>query len=145
MDINPEDAISSEVTDSSILLSLANAGDGTGWILLRYAESAGKEVDLAFPHAWRYRDYVIDAFNNDKPYDQFCQRTGGRDLSPAKNDEQWAEHLIATGFLALGPKALIEQNPRQFQADLIDEQLDVTTRVFMGVSVACARCHDHKF
>lgn len=144
-DINPEDAISSEVDR---LLDTPQFGErwGRHWLdIARYAESAGKEVDLAFPHAWRYRDYVIDAFNDDKPYDQFVREQVAGDLLPAKNDEQWAEHLIATGFLALGPKALIEQNPRQFQADLIDEQLDVTTRVFMGVSVACARCHDHKF
>lgn len=116
------------------------------WLdVARYAESTGKEVDQTFPFAWRYRDYVIDSFQNDKPYNKFVQEQIAGDLMPAKTDEQWQEHLIATGFLALGPKALIEQNPRQFQADLIDEQIDTVTRVVMGVSVACARCHDHKF
>ncbi|MDZ4848704.1 MAG: PSD1 and planctomycete cytochrome C domain-containing protein [Pirellulaceae bacterium] len=119
---------------------------GRFWLdVARYAESTGKEVDMAFPNAWRYRNYVIDAFNQDKPYDQFIREQVAGDLLPAKNDQEWTEHLIATGFLALGPKALIEQNPRQFQADLIDEQIDTTTRVVLGVSVACARCHDHKF
>ncbi len=119
---------------------------GRFWLdVARYAESTGKEIDMSFPHAWRYRNYVIDSFNQDKPYDQFIREQIAGDLLPAKTDEEWAEHLIATGFLALGPKALIEQNPRQFQADLIDEQIDVTTRVVLGVSVACARCHDHKF
>ncbi len=143
--LNPEQAISSEVNR---LLDTPQYGErwARHWLdVARYAESAGKEVDLSFPNAWRYRDYVIDAFNNDKPYDQFVREQIAGDLLPAKTDAEWSNHLIATGFLALGPKALIEQNPRQFQADLIDEQIDVTTRVVMGVSVACARCHDHKF
>jgi cytochrome c553 len=143
--LNPEHAISSEVDR---LLDTPQFGErwARHWLdVARYAESTGKEVDITFPNAWRYRDYVIDAFNNDKPYDQFVREQIAGDLLPARTDEEWSEHLIATGFLALGPKAIIEQNPRQFQADLIDEQIDVTTRVFMGVSVACARCHDHKF
>lgn len=143
--LNPEQAISSEVDR---LLDTPQFGErwARHWLdVARYAESAGKEIDMSFPNAWRYRDYVIDAFNNDKPYDQFVREQIAGDLLPAKTDAEWSEHLIATGFLALGPKALIEQNPRQFQADLIDEQIDVTSRVIMGVSVACARCHDHKF
>ena len=143
--LNPEQAVSSEVDR---LLDTPQYGErwARHWLdIARFAESSGKEVDVSFPNAWRYRDYVIDAFNNDKPYDQFVREQVAGDLLPAKTDEDWSDHLIATGFLALGPKALIEQNPRQFQADLIDEQIDVTTRVFMGVSVACARCHDHKF
>ncbi|TWU67476.1 PSD1 and planctomycete cytochrome C domain-containing protein [Crateriforma conspicua] len=119
---------------------------GRHWLdVARYAESSGKEADMTFPHAWRYRDYVIDSFNDDKPYDQFIREQIAGDLLPAESDQQWAEHLIATGFLAIGPKTLTEQNPRQFQADLIDEQIDTTTRAILGVSVACARCHDHKF
>jgi cytochrome c553 len=143
--LNPEQAISSEVDR---LLDTPQYGErwARHWLdVARFAESSGKEVDVTFPNAWRYRDYVIDAFNNDKPYDQFVREQIAGDLLPAKTDQDWAEHLVATGFLALGPKALIEQNPGQFQADLIDEQIDVTTRVIMGVSVACARCHDHKF
>jgi hypothetical protein len=119
---------------------------GRHWLdVARFAESTGKEQNLAYPHAWRYRDYVIDAFNSDKPYDRFVQEQIAGDLLPAKTDEQWTENLIATGFLAIGPKTLTEQNARQFELDLIDEQIDVTTRVMLGVSVACARCHDHKF
>jgi hypothetical protein len=119
---------------------------GRHWLdVARYAETTGKEVEMTFPHAWRYRDYVIDSFNSDKPYDQFVREQIAGDLLPAKNDNEWSEHLVATGFLALGPKSLSEQNPRQFQADLVDEQIDTSTRVVLGVSVACARCHDHKF
>ena len=142
---NPEQAIAN-VVDS--LLDRPQFGErwGRHWLdVARYAESTGKEVDMSFPNAWRYRNYVIDAFNQDKPYDQFVLEQVAGDLLPAKDDSEWTEHLIATGFLALGPKAVIEQSPRQFQADLVDEQIDVTTRVVLGVSVACARCHDHKF
>ncbi len=119
---------------------------GRHWLdVARYAESTGKEQNLTYPHAWRYRDYVIDSFNADKPYDRFVQEQIAGDLLPIKSDEDWAVNLVATGFLAIGPKTLTEQNARQFELDLIDEQLDVTTRVMLGVSVACARCHDHKF
>ena len=76
--------------------------------------------------------------------------SSSKNRSPAtccrsKTDEQWAENLIATTFLAIGPKNVNEQNRVQFAADLVDEQIDTTTRVFLGMSVACARCHDHKF
>ncbi len=119
---------------------------GRHWLdLARFAESSGKELNSTFPHAWRYRDYVIDSFNVDKPYDRFIQEQIAGDLLPVKTDRQWSQNLVATGFLALGPKTLTERNPRQFRADLIDEQIDVSTRVILGVSVACARCHDHKF
>ncbi len=116
------------------------------WLdVARYAESTGKEQNLTYPHAWRYRDYVIDSFNEDKPYHRFVQEQVAGDLLPVNTDEKWAENLVATGFLAIGPKTLTEQNARQFELDLVDEQIDVTTRVMLGVSVACARCHDHKF
>ena len=142
---NPESALSQTV---DALLKRPQFGERWGryWLdIARYAESSGKEVDMTFPNAWRYRNYVIDAFNNDKPYDQFVREQIAGDLIPTKDDKKFAEQLIATGFLAIGPKTLIERNPRQFQADLIDEQIDTTTRVILGVSVACARCHDHKF
>lgn len=142
---NPSQAVAAEVDR---LLALPQFGErwGRHWLdVARYAESTGKEVDVTFPQAWRYRDFVIDSFNQDKPYDHFVRQQIAGDLLPVDNDDQWAENLIATGFLALGPKTIVERNPRQFQADLVDEQIDVTTRVVLGVSVACARCHDHKF
>lgn len=119
---------------------------GRHWLdVVRYAESTGRGVNMTYPHAWRYRDFVIDSFNKDKPYDQFVQQQIAGDLMPADSDQQWTENLVATSFLALGAKNLNEQNPVQFAADLADEQIDATTRVFLGQSVACARCHDHKF
>jgi cytochrome c553 len=140
-----ESAIAKVVDD---LLAREQFGERWGryWLdVARYAETTGKEVDITFPNAWRYRDYVIDSFNQDKPYNQFLREQIAGDLIPVKSDSEWATNLIATGFLAIGPKSLAEQNPRQFQADLIDEQIDTTTRVVLGLSVACARCHDHKF
>ncbi len=119
---------------------------GRHWLdVVRYAESTGRGVNMTYPHAWRYRDYVIDSLNDDKPYDQFVQEQIAGDLLPVKTDEKWAENLIATTFLAIGPKNVNEQNRVQFAADVVDEQIDATTRVFLGMSVSCARCHDHKF
>lgn len=119
---------------------------GRHWLdVARFAESTGREVNMTYPHAWRYRDYVIDSFNNDKPFDRFVQEQIAGDLLPVSTDEQWADNLVATTFLAMGPKNINESNRVQFAADLVDEQIDTTTRVFLGTSVACARCHDHKF
>jgi hypothetical protein len=142
---NPEKAIAAVVDR---LLEQPQFGErwARHWLdVVRYAESTGRELNLTFPNAWRYRDYVIRSFNQDKPYDRFLQEQIAGDLLPVDSDDQWAENLVATGFLAIGPKALTEQNPRQFEWDLVDEQIDVTTRVMLGLSVACARCHDHKF
>ncbi|NND97068.1 MAG: DUF1553 domain-containing protein [Pirellulaceae bacterium] len=130
------------------LLAMDQFGErwGRHWLdVARYAESTGREVNMTYPHAWRYRDYVIDAFNDDKPFDRFVQEQIAGDLLPVDDDTQWAKNLIATGFLAMGTKNVNENNGRQFAADLVDEQIDTTTRVFLGTSVACARCHDHKF
>jgi hypothetical protein len=119
---------------------------GRHWLdVARYAESSGKDVNITFPNAWRYRDYVIGAFNADKPYDQFLREQIAGDLLPAKDDRQRADQLIATGFLAIGSKSLNEQNPRQFCLDLADEQIDTLSQAMLGLTVACARCHDHKF
>jgi hypothetical protein len=118
---------------------------GRHWLdVARYAESNGRESNLTFPHAWRYRDYVIDAVNADIPFDRFITEQIAGDLLPAQGDAERARLLIATGFLALGPKGLNEMNPAQFAADVADEQLDTVTRAVLASSVACARCHDHK-
>jgi hypothetical protein len=119
---------------------------GQHWLdVARFGESSGKSVNFAYPHAWRYRDYVIAAFNADKPYDRFVKEQLAGDLLPAANDKEKAEHQIATGFLAMGPKDHNEANRQQFDMDLADEQIDSTTQAFLGVTVGCARCHDHKF
>ena len=135
-----------ELVDS--LLGSRQFGErwGRHWLdVARYAESTGRDLNVAFPHAWRYRDYVIAAFNQDKPYDQFIREQIAGDLLPAKDARARAEQLIATGFLAIGPKGLGELTPRQFELDLADEQIDATSQAFLGLTVSCARCHDHKF
>lgn len=119
---------------------------GRYWLdVARYSESSGKDVNILYPQAWRYRDYVIDAFNADLPYDQFIREQIAGDLLESDSKADKARQLVATGFLALGPKSLNEQSPRQFVADLVDEQIDAVTQSVMGLTVACARCHDHKF
>ena len=130
------------------LLALPQFGErwGRHWLdVARFGESSGKEANITFPYAWRYRDYVIDAVNADIPYPRFLEEQLAGDLLPAKDDAERARLLIATGFLAIGPKNLEEGNARQFGADVVDEQIDTVGRALMASSVACARCHDHKF
>lgn len=115
------------------------------WLdVARFAESNGRESNLTFPHAWRYRDYVIDAVNADVPYDRFITEQIAGDLLPTEDDAERARLLTATGFLAIGAKGLNEQNKAQFAADVADEQLDTVTRAVLASSIACARCHNHK-
>lgn len=119
---------------------------GRHWLdIARFAESSGGESNVSFPYAWRYRDYVIDSVNADLPYDQFLIEQVAGDLLPAETDAERARLLIATGFLAVGTKNLGENNDQQFEADLIDEQIDSLTRSVLASTVACARCHHHKF
>jgi hypothetical protein len=142
---NPQSAIE-EVVDR--LLASPQFGErwGRHWLdVARFAESTGKERNFTFPEAWRYRDWVIAAVNADKPYDQFIIEQIAGDLLPAKDSAEHDAHLIATGFLALGPKGLNEKNREQFRMDLVDDQIDATSRAVLGLTVACARCHDHKF
>ncbi len=120
---------------------------GRHWLdVARYSDSNGVDENLVYKNAFRYRDYVIDAFNKDKPYDLFVTEQIAGDLLPAASDlatefERWT----ATGFLSLGPKMLAEDDPVKMRMDIVDEQLDTLARAFMGLTVGCARCHDHKF
>jgi hypothetical protein len=119
---------------------------GRHWLdVARFAESSGGESNISFPHAWRFRDYVIDAVNADVPYDRFLTEQIAGDLLPYDNDAERGRLLIATGFLAVGTKSMGENNEEQFEADLVDEQIDSLTRAVMSSSVACARCHHHKY
>ncbi len=118
---------------------------GRHWLdVARYAESSGKEANISFPYAWRYRDYVIDCFNTDLPFDQFVIEQMAGDLLAAESDQERSRLLIATGFLAIGTKNLDEASELQFQADVVDEQIDSVSRAFLAGTIACARCHDHK-
>ncbi|MFO1482189.1 MAG: PSD1 and planctomycete cytochrome C domain-containing protein [Verrucomicrobiaceae bacterium] len=116
------------------------------WLdVARFAETTGRDVNVTMPEAWRYRDYVIDAFQRDMPFDQFISEQIAGDLLPDSGDADRAKKLVATGFLAVGPKPLNGTDPRQFAVDLADEQIDAVSQAFMGMTISCARCHDHKF
>jgi Protein of unknown function (DUF1553)/Protein of unknown function (DUF1549)/Planctomycete cytochrome C len=120
---------------------------GRYWLdVARYGESNGNDGlsrNATFPHAWRYRDYVIDAFNKDIPFDRFITEQISGDLLPAENDMERDRHLVATGFLALGAKPAKAMNDN-FDMDVVDDQIAVVGSGILGISVACARCHDHK-
>ena len=117
---------------------------GRHWLdVVRYADSVGRTMNAAFPFARRYRDYVIDAFNKDKPYHRFIAEQVAGDLLPANTPEEKSENSIATGMLTMASLDLSDGG-ELFRLDQVDDQIDVTTRAFFGLTVACARCHDHK-
>ncbi|MBL8827583.1 MAG: DUF1553 domain-containing protein, partial [Planctomycetaceae bacterium] len=112
---------------------------------VRYADSVGRNWNAPYTYAWRYRDYVIDAFNADKPYDRFITEQIAGDLLPVKSLDERRENLVATGLLALGSLDLQALDREQFYLDGVDDQIDVVTRSMLGLTVSCARCHDHKY
>ncbi len=119
---------------------------GRHWLdIARYADSNGMDENMAMSHAWRYRDYVIAAFNGDMPYDQFLREQMAGDLLGPADEATTFDRLTATAFLVLGPKMLAEDDPVKMEMDIIDEQVDTIGRAFMGLTLGCARCHDHKF
>ena len=119
---------------------------GRRWLdVARFAESSGGGRTLMFKDAWRYRDYVIDAVNRDVPFDTFIREQLAGDLLPAATPADRARQLTATAFLTLGPTNYEEQNKDQLRMDVVDEQLDTLGKAFLGMTLGCARCHDHKF
>ncbi|MEO1999294.1 MAG: PSD1 and planctomycete cytochrome C domain-containing protein, partial [Planctomycetaceae bacterium] len=119
---------------------------GRHWLdVARYSDSNGMDDNIAFADAWRYRDYVIAAFNQDAPYDQFVREQVAGDLLTTWNSPRRADAVVATTFLMLGQKQPSADDPVKQQLDIVDEQLDTLTRAFLAMTVACARCHDHKF
>ena len=120
---------------------------GRRWLdLARYSDSNGLDENLAMAQAWRYRDWVVGALNRDLPYDQFVTQQLAGDLLPRPADErELGAQLAATGFLVLGPKVLAEQDKQKLVMDTVDEEIDVASKALMGVTMSCARCHDHKF
>jgi len=118
------------------------------WLdVVRYADSNGLDENAAHANAWRYRDYVVNAFNADKPYDQFLieQIAGDLQAKDSQEDARRRELFIATGFLSLGPKVLAEPDKVKMEMDIIDEQIDTLGKALLGLTLGCARCHDHKF
>ena len=119
---------------------------GRHWLdLVRYGDSTGRVWNAPLTYAWRYRDWVIDALNEDKPYDRFLTEQLAGDLLPASTPEQSRRQRIATGFLALGAVDVQAMSHEQFLLDVIDDQIDVVSRAVLGLSISCARCHDHKY
>jgi hypothetical protein len=125
---------------------------GRHWLdVARYADSNGVDENVAYANAYRYRDYVIDAINRDLPFDAFLVEQIAGDLIPeraeptAEDDARTRGRLAALGFLALGPKMLAEPDKEKERVDVVDEQIDVVTKTFLAQTIACARCHDHKF
>ena len=119
------------------------------WLdLVRYGETLGHEFDYPLRHAYQYRDYVIRAFNADVPYDQFVHEHVAGDLleQPRMHPvEEFNESIIGTGFWYLGEACHSPTDVRKDEADRIDNQIDAFSKTFLGMTVACARCHDHKF
>ncbi len=121
---------------------------GRHWLdLVRYADSNGADENHSMPVAWRYRDWVVGAINKDRPYDDFLveQLAGDLLVNDQCSEKRIRELLVATGMLVIGPKMLAEQDKAKMRIDIVDEQIDTITRTALGLTVACARCHDHKF
>jgi Protein of unknown function (DUF1553)/Protein of unknown function (DUF1549) len=119
---------------------------GRHWLdVARYADSNGLDENICHGNAWRYRDYVVASFNRDLPIDRFFVEQLAGDLLPAADEARRHELLIATGFLSIGPKVLAEVDETKMRMDIVDEQIDTVGRVFLGMTLGCARCHDHKF
>lgn len=130
------------------LLASAAYGErwGRHWLdVARYADSNGLDENVAHGNAWRYRDYVVQSLNEDTPYDRFLTEQLAGDLIPAADTAERNRNLVATGFLAIGPKVLAEVDEVKMQMDIVDEQIDTVGRAVLGLTLGCARCHDHKF
>jgi cytochrome c553 len=119
---------------------------GRHWLdVARYGESTGPSRNIPYPHAWKYRDYVIDSVNADVRFDRFIQEQIAGDLLAAGSPEERDRLVTATGFLALGVKDVNQRFKVRFVMDNVDEQIDAVSRSVLALTVSCARCHDHKF
>ena len=116
------------------------------WLdLTGYADQIGSANNVFAEHAWRYRDYVIEAFNSDKPFDGFIREQIAGDLLPASSPQERATNITATGFLVLGDVEIVAVDKLKMEHDLIDQQVAKIGTAFFGLTLGCARCHDHKF
>jgi uncharacterized protein DUF1549/uncharacterized protein DUF1553/cytochrome c len=117
---------------------------GRHWLdLVRYADTAGDSADYPVPQAHRYRDYVVDSFNKDKPYDQFLREQIAGDLLPSRDEAERRERIVATGFLAIARR--FGEEPSADHHLTLDDTIDTLGRTVLGLTLSCARCHDHKF
>ncbi|MBC8355986.1 MAG: DUF1553 domain-containing protein [Planctomycetes bacterium] len=118
---------------------------GRHWLdVMRYGDCNGGDESRPFPNAWHFRNYVIDNFNRDVPYDRMIAEHLAGDLLEFDDDAEY-EPVVGTGFLAIGTKILTQLDAQKRIADLVDEQIDAFGRAMLGMTIACARCHDHKF
>ncbi len=116
------------------------------WLdITRFAESSGGGRSLPFKDAWRFRDYVIESIRDNVPLDRMITEHLAGDILPAKDAAARRRQVTATGFLALGATNYEEQDKGMLRMDIVDEQLDTMGRAFLGLTIGCARCHDHKF
>jgi hypothetical protein len=129
---------------------LASRAFGERWArhwldLVGYADQIGTSNNVFAQHAWRYRDYVIDSYHRDKPFDRFIREQIAGDLQPHRSAEERAANLIATGFLVLGDVEIVEADKAKLRVDIADQQVRKVSKAFLGMTIGCARCHDHKF
>lgn len=129
---------------------LASKAFGERWArhwldLTGYADMMGTSNDVCAEHAWRYRDYLIRAFNDDKPFDEFVREQIAGDLLPAASPGEQADKIVATGFLMVGDVEIVNPDRAKLEADHIDSQVNKIGIAFMGQTLGCVRCHDHKF
>jgi mono/diheme cytochrome c family protein len=119
---------------------------GRHWLdVARYADSNGSDENFTYNDAWRFRNYVIDALNADKPFGRFLTEQLAGDLLSSRTQQERDNNILATGFLVVGPKVIGATDKEQLLVDAIDEQVDTIGKAFLGLTIGCARCHDHKF
>ena len=142
---NPEQAISDEVDRLLASRRYAERFGRRFLDVLRFAESTGGGRSMMLPDAWRFRDYVIDLFADDRPFDQVIRELVAGDLLPYESAAQHDQQHIAAGFLILGAINYEQQDKELLRMEVVDEQIDTVGKVFLGMTLGCARCHDHKF
>ena len=144
-DAAPDDVAFAKVVDAFLQSEHFGERWARHWLdVVRYADSVGRVWNAPFTYAWKYRDWVIDSLNGDKPYNRFVAEQIAGDLLPATTVLQKRDQIVGTGMLALGSVNLQEGDYEQFVLDQVDDQIDVVSRAFMGLTLSCARCHDHK-
>ncbi|MEM8666414.1 MAG: DUF1553 domain-containing protein [Planctomycetota bacterium] len=129
---------------------LASPGFAEHWArhwmdVVRYADSNGSDFNATHHEAWRYRQYLIDSFASDRPVDEMIRQQVAGDLLAADSDQERYDNVVASTFLMIGTKMLSERDKDKLTLDVVDEQIDTVGRAFLGLTLGCARCHDHKF
>ena len=116
------------------------------WLdLTGYADMMGTSNNVFAEHSWRYRDYLIEAYHSDKPFDRFVREQIAGDLLPSASPQERAESITATGFLMVGDVEIVEPDKAKMEADHVDTQVIKIGTAFLGMTLGCVRCHDHKF